>query len=244
MDTTELRRAFNLSESIYERVRQFRELRISRFLNKDTPIPLKDGAKIVLHLIPLESFRSRFTLDFSNLQWYSASFKPLAHQLGGGWSPRHNFVGAFIFWQAMPETMQVSNYVQIYRNGIVEAAVDSIENDSGGKRYLSAWIYEQHIVEGVERFVNGMKGVGITPPIWAFISLIDVKGAKIHQGRYSNVNYFSIDRDILQLPKAVINDLDVNAASLLRPSFDLVWNAAGLPRSANFDEEGNFKPNI
>ena len=36
--------------------------------------------------------------------------------------------------------------------------------------------------------------------------------------------------------------LGLDAAALLRPSFDQVWNACGHDRSLNYDEKGNWNP--
>jgi len=36
-----------------------------------------------------------------------------------------------------------------------------------------------------------------------------------------------IDRDILYLPEALIDDLSVNVLTILRPLFDMIWNRLG-----------------
>src|SRR3972149_8087710 len=51
LDVGELRIAFNLSETTTERIRNFRLDRISKILANETPVPLYDNPKIVLHLI-------------------------------------------------------------------------------------------------------------------------------------------------------------------------------------------------
>jgi hypothetical protein len=49
-----------------------------------------------------------------------------------------------------------------------------------------------------------------------------------------------IDRDTLTLPETVVEDLNSKPENILRPMFDLVWNACGYPRSRNFDADGNW----
>lgn len=56
-----------------------------------------------------------------------------------------------------------------------------------------------------------------------------------------------IDRDILLLPDVIIDDFNSvlgfkEVAKILRPIFDAVWNACGLARSLNYDEQGNWNP--
>ncbi|GAI14569.1 unnamed protein product, partial [marine sediment metagenome] len=48
LDVAELRIAFNLSETITERIRKFREDRIAKIFGNETPIPFYDNPKIVL----------------------------------------------------------------------------------------------------------------------------------------------------------------------------------------------------
>ena len=54
LDVSELRIAFNLSETLAERIRKFREERISKIYANDMPVPFTNNAKIVLHLIPAQ----------------------------------------------------------------------------------------------------------------------------------------------------------------------------------------------
>jgi hypothetical protein len=42
------------------------------------------------------------------------------------------------------------------------------------------------------------------------------------------------------VPEAVLETFDDDLGSILKPLFDVVWNAAGYPASLNFDREGNW----
>lgn len=239
MDTTELRRAFNLSESIYERVRSFRRERVEQIVRGDGPLPLKDGAKLILHLIPLESFRSRTSIDLNDLRMDSRGFPPIGHRRAGGWTPRLNFDGLLIYWDS-EKPGSFNTYVQLYRNGILEAAVDSITDQRDGATYLLTDFYEKSVVNDVPLYLKGLGSLSVRPPILAFLTLTGVKGALIHPRTFSPDFLDLIDRDVLYLPEIVIEDLNQSAAELFRPAFDLVWNASGLPRSLHFDNEGKL----
>ncbi len=71
-----------------------------------------------------------------------------------------------------------------------------------------------------------------------------VKGFKMGvDGIGGMMNGSPIDRDILVLPEFEINELAVSpvlAGTLLKQSFDLIWNACGQAKSINFNEEGEF----
>jgi hypothetical protein len=47
------------------------------------------------------------------------------------------------------------------------------------------------------------------------------------------------DREVLALPDVVL-PADQSAATALRPLFDLVWQSAGLERSFNYNDAGEW----
>ena len=67
LDVSELRIAFNLSEATTERIRRFRESRISKVLSEETPVPMGSSAKIIMHLVPYASFSPAHAFDFSRI---------------------------------------------------------------------------------------------------------------------------------------------------------------------------------
>jgi hypothetical protein len=131
--------------------------------------------------------------------------------------------------------------VQIFRTGIVEAALDSIGHQRDGQTFLSTGFYEKSVVNDVSVYLKGFRSLSIRTPIWAFLTLTGVEGAFIHPGQFYVNVLDPIDRDILHLPEVVIEDLNQSPAELFRPAFDLIWNAAGLPRSLHFDEHGKLR---
>lgn len=240
MDTTELRRAFNLSETVYERVRGFRQERVRAIENGNAPIPLKAGARLVVHLVPLESLRSRVNLELNDVQDFSTRFPPLGHRHTKGWGPRHNFDG-FLVSSKSDTAEGINSYVQIYRNGVIEAALDSIAHEHDGNAFLSAGFYERTLLSDLPKYLEGYRRLLVRTPIWAFLTLMGVKGATIRSGDHFMGSHDPIDRDVLQLPEIVIESFDQSIIDLLRPSFDLIWNAAGYPYSMSFDSQGRFR---
>jgi hypothetical protein len=237
MDTTELRRVFNLSESIYERVRAFRHERVARIIEGNSAIPMRTGAKLILHLIPLESFRSHVALDFRSIEVYSAQFPPIGHRHGGGWTPRLNFDG-LVLYSGSNKPNAFSSYLQIFRNGVVEAVIDGITLDENENSLLRTGFYEPTLISNLTLYLKGLKSVSVQTSIWLYLTLTGVKGAVIIPGNHFLDAPYPIDRDILNLPEIVIEDWDQKAGPLLLPAFDLIWNAAGLPRSLNYGQQG------
>jgi hypothetical protein len=50
-----------------------------------------------------------------------------------------------------------------------------------------------------------------------------------------------IDRDTLMLPEVLIEEYGAEIGKLLRPSFDALWQACGLEKSLNYDDQVNCR---
>jgi hypothetical protein len=51
----------------------------------------------------------------------------------------------------------------------------------------------------------------------------------------------AFDRDPLVIPEIVVEDLSRPASEILRPLFDLLWNAGGWSRSPYYNASGEWK---
>lgn len=240
MDTNELRRAFTLSDSIYEQIRAFRQNRVALIESNETPVPLCKGAKLIAHLIPVASFRSRQAFDVTTMQNSATKFPPLT---ASGWDHRLNLDGHLTYARRQQET-DCWAYTQFFRNGIVECVLSDIEStDAHQGRLLLATRYEYRIALHYQPFktiLTSMREIGIEPPVWFFMSFTGVKGARIQAEGYYRDEFRSIDREVLMLPESEIDDLRVEPVSILKPMFDLVWNASGYTHSFNFDSKGEW----
>jgi hypothetical protein len=49
-----------------------------------------------------------------------------------------------------------------------------------------------------------------------------------------------IEKENLLLPDALIESFDVDLRQALRPLFEMIWNACGLPYSLNYDDQGQW----
>ncbi len=235
MDTSELRRAFTLSETVFEKIRAFREERVAQIVRCETPMPMTPGGKLILHLIPVASFRSRQLFDVRGKIQSSILFPSLGRVDDG----RLNLDG-YVHFCGNRKEGTTRAYTQFIRNGVVEAVMADVVSGEGQGKLLVADYYERTLLQDLGRFLKGFKELGINPPIWGFLTITGVKGARIPTRDYCADNLFVIDRDILTLPEFIIEDLDADPTKLLRPTFDLVWNASGFTGSFNFDKSGKW----
>lgn len=84
--------------------------------------------------------------------------------------------------------------------------------------------------------MNILKGLDVQPPVVVMVTLLGVRGFYI-AGRDGDT-WAAFDRDDLLLPDQLVEDLDADVNSILRPVFDAMWQASGWLRCYSYDEEG------
>jgi hypothetical protein len=239
LDVGELRVAFNLSETIIERIRKFNIERASRILANEAPVPFYNYGKIVLHLIPIISFSPGQSYDIDKIASHLASMPPI---YSGGWNHRYNLDG-FLTHSDDQEGKSYS-YVQLFRNGIIEAVDGSIlEPGAGMVSTIPSGLYEKELINSLAVYLSILKTLNVEPPIFIFLDLLGVKGYSMAvKEKYYFTKSHTIDRDIMLLPEIIVESYEVNAEKVLKPSFDTIWNACGFPRSLNYNDAGEWAP--
>jgi hypothetical protein len=132
------------------------------------------------------------------------------------------------------------SYTQVYRNGVIEI-VDALEL-SGTKKIIPSIDYERDIIRVLPNYLLALKHLGVQLPIAVFLTLIGVKGYSMATSKLFEGESRTIDRDILQLPEALVASYDIKTEVVLRPAFDAIWNSCGFAKSLNYDEKGEWKP--
>ncbi len=233
LDVAELRIAFNLSETITERIRNFRRDRISNIVANETPILLPDTAKIVLHLIPINAFSSAQSLDIDKIASNSEQLHPITSY--GGWNYRYNLDG-FLTHSIYTED-RAHSYVQLYRNGIIEAVEASILRPRGKELLIPSILYEQKLINSFSNYLSVLRTLTVDPPIFVFLTLLGVKGYRMGSSRIDDLDELhAIDRDIILLPEIPVENYQALAEDVLKPCFDSIWNACGFRNSWNYKD--------
>ena len=236
LDVDELRTAFTMSEGIANRIREFRTQRIGRIQDERTPIPLRSRSLMVLHVLPRAAFSTRTAIDMATLEAPTNHVAPLG---ATGWNHRVNLDGFLTF--VMHHARSGIAYTQLFRSGAMESAM-SLKLDRGAA-YLPSVAYERAVIHALQRYMEVADNFGLEPPYYGFLSLLGMMGAKMGMppGVLLHVEEFrhAVNDDTLMLPEVVIEERAVDAAKVLRPVFDTVWNAFGFSRLFNYDEQGN-----
>lgn len=132
------------------------------------------------------------------------------------------------------------SYIQLFRNGILEAVEGLLLQPHNQKLWISSVAFERELISGFYECLSILKTISVELPIFVFLTLIGVKGYSMLYGKHVTRESASIDRDVLFLPEAIVESYNVKAESILKPIFDSVWNACGLPRSLHYDKNGDW----
>jgi Putative DNA-binding domain len=232
MDWHQIRSSFLFSESIAERIRNFRYERVARIGAEDVPAALKGNARAILHIVPISAFEPTSNVDVltlrNNLNW----LRPPGWESSSGWSNRTNFDG-FLRW------IDQTSYVQLFRTGAIEAVEAHLLNWQGG---CVPWpAVEKQIVDLCRDYITTLPQLGIEPPLICALTLLRVKDFRIVRERETGFPIGrGIDRDDLLLPETVADSFPVDVPTLLRPVFDTLWQSAGSDRSQSYDAQGKY----
>jgi Predicted transcriptional regulator containing an HTH domain and an uncharacterized domain shared with the mammalian protein Schlafen len=235
LDVDQLRNLFLSSDDMTEKIRKHVFSRIVEIESNTSFARLEDCGKLAIFIVPANAFSDRNEYEV----YESRSRFPPPHS--SGWNNRINIDGILNWSQGTKD--EARSYVQVYRNGIIEAVNSSLLSRWGTseKLFIPSSAYETTIIDSVKQYLIEMKRMGISVPLFLWISFINIRGyiLGIDRSRYwedSNV----YDRELLLLPELIIDDYEVDIESLLRSSFTLVWNAFGFLKCGNYSEDGQY----
>ncbi|HZQ45908.1 MAG TPA: ATP-binding protein [Verrucomicrobiae bacterium] len=242
VDVGELRALFAQSGEISERLKRFRAERLSQIIAGETPVQLEPEPKMVLHVLPFESFALGPRIDLKAAQVLpNGLLTPLGE---GGYSTRVNIDGLLLYTNGFEKTS--SAYLQLYRKGIIEtvnARVLSAHSRSGvpalrGVKLIPSIAFERYLLTQIPAYLKALHMLGIQPPFAVMLTLLGVKdcwmalNAGIGGGS-------KMDRNDLIIPEILIEKIDCRPMDI-KPLLDAVWNAGGHFESPNFDASGNW----
>ena len=234
LDVDELRTAFTLASTVTERIRAFRADRTINLSNNQTPVPFKPGPKLVLHFIPIEAFAGKTSYDVLPYYTQPARLRPMA---ASSWERRLNLEGLVAFASINPSY----SYTQIYRTGVIEVVQGSLlSRQHQGRLIIPSIAYEKEVLDYLPSCLTVLKDLGVNPPVVLALTLTNTRGLIMAVDSYGMEFGYPIEADTLILPEAMVEDFSTPPGRILKPLFDLVWNASGFPSSKNFDPDGNW----
>ncbi|MBN2207860.1 MAG: ATP-binding protein [Candidatus Coatesbacteria bacterium] len=243
LDVQELRSLFALSETRAEWIRNFRAERLARILGPEPPVALPEGAKLVLHLVPLSAPDPAASYDVTLAHKGRSKLGPIG---SGDWRHRYNFDGCLLFDRPYQGPYSES-YLQFLRNGILEGVTTrGLHLASADGTPVPLFTFENRLLERLPGYLEFMKEVCVELPIAVMISLLGVRGHDVYVDRREDTRSLSeesrrIERNDLIIPETLVESWDTGAETILRPSLDAVWNACGFSRCLLYDKDGKWR---
>jgi len=127
-------------------------------------------------------------------------------------------------------------YTLVFRNGILESVSTFLPLRE--QKVVSAIGYEEDLIKALPDYLKFLTGYGIEPPFYLFVTLVNMKGYLLGG---PNIRSEPLRLNIIQPPEIVLETIDNPPHTILRPAFDMIWNAFGALRSLNYDQSGNWK---
>lgn len=219
----------------------FREERLRRISGGDTPVELDHAPLIVLHVQPC-AFQEEIDLpgavDTGTLM---RNLAPVLSKRAGATAAFQHEPNAEGYIAYAPGSEPVYTYAQIFRDGKIEIVRASYYRE--GLRVINRE-YEGEILDALARALTLQEALGIEPPVSVMLSLLDVAGCSVGTDQQLLPGTHPIRQDNLLPREVLVTSFEPRTqehlAQLMRTTFNQVWNAAGWPKSMNYDEEGKW----
>jgi len=239
LDVNEIRAGFLAAETAYDRLRHLRTERVARALALETPAPLGEGPKLILHAFPIHASEEVWPRVHSMEPFEIAQRLPIIAGTLSTW--RFNLDGFVAHTQRKDTSRQC--YTQLFRDGGMEALSGGVLAKDEARGGFYPWGMEQSVIGALRQYQKFAESLGVTPPLLIGLTLSGVKGWKLLCGPY----YFNdsdavFDRDVVSPPEVMLSDLEAQADVVLRPLFDFIWNGGGWPGSPNYRDARWCKP--
>lgn len=242
LDMGELRSAFAQSETTAQKVIAFRAERLSQIVAGETPIGTVTGICVVVHLVPLNAFDPSVRFDLSHLDFRLSNPQqrgwliPMGMNDEGGFTSVHNYDG-FVSYVPM-------SYTQVFRNGCVEA-VTLYDGARMGQtpRQLNGIHIENTVLNAItEKILPLQHDMNVEMPMLIMLSVLGVRDCIMVRQDNAYISLSTsqpITRDSLIMPDVMLESYTADIPKAMKPTFDVLWNASGWPRSPGYDDSSN-----
>ncbi len=162
LDVHEIRAGFVAAETAYERLRRFRAERVARALSLETPAPIAEGPKLILHALPIGAADEVWERVVRMQEDKIAMALPLVGGTPATW--RFNLDGFVV--HTLRNELSRQCYTQLFRDGGMEVLSGGVivKDDRRGGFY--AWGMEERVISGLAKcgFASGAHTVGPCKP--------------------------------------------------------------------------------
>ncbi|MDP9001205.1 MAG: hypothetical protein M3O46_13975, partial [Myxococcota bacterium] len=208
----------------------FRDERVGRIIADDTPVKLVDTTRLVLHIVPLAAASRGFAIDLRKLK--AGNLRPVYCD---SWASSFNLDGLLVVGD--PNGDMSHTYTQFFRDGSVEVVLTTIADE---KHVYPSTRIEPHMVKTTKGYLPILVDVGAAYPFALTATLLGMKGLGPPPGNWGERTGTLLPRDVVFLPDVVLETDDADFASVLRPTFDALWQSLGHEGSPNYSAKGEW----
>jgi hypothetical protein len=240
MDVTDLRAAFLAHATVGEWIETFRRERLQTIVSGATGIAAIDAPLLIVHLVPIAAIDPANAADLTLARKETTELQPIGVS---SWDYRYNADGFMTFRNEAEGGLR--SYTQVFRSGVIEAVGEAWAEPQFKSLRIAA--VESEVFRVILRSMNVQRRLGVEPPTSVLVTLTNIEGYRFRTEDpfISDFGNRPIDRAPLLLPEILLTDLPSDSdavATLIRPAFDALWQAAGFARSFDYAENGEWKP--
>lgn len=223
------------------------KLRLGDIFFGRTPAKLSLSSFTALHIFPAGAFDETSAYDLETLWEDEALLDELnAWEPATNWRDawrlerRFNSDGMLLFFEKIDYCQQ---YIQFHHSGIIEAVDHELHNWALlHSRVIPAHDWEEGVLSILPPLLKALKRIGGTTPAGICISLRDdLEYASLSYEDIKDMREIAPGRDrlgiregLLTLPFTILSDFEEDLAVLMKPCFDALARAGGLPGSPRY----------
>lgn len=152
-----------------EKIRQFRDNRLGRIAAGDAPALNEEGAKTILHVLPILALEPTANINIEKLE--EANLEPLN---SGSRSSRYNLDGVLIYCPTGKG--KCIFYVQFFRTGAIETVETALLHAYEGRQVISGTVFEHETIKALRSYLAALKKLELAVPAFVMLTLMGVKG--------------------------------------------------------------------
>jgi hypothetical protein len=227
---------------LFDSMLKFHRDRVEQIVNGELRLHenSEDGC-LLLHFLPEEAFSSYRLIDATSLKELGSLIPPLG---GRGAYGKFN-VDGFVNHD---DYDSVDRYSVLYRDGRVEALMPSIRyslnqgNQAEGPYAIRDFSIDEGVLKTTEAYLSVTEKLEISTPVWLFSCIIGCRDVHIcTDPMFRDLSRHRLDRSPCFLPPLRLERSEEKKGKIVRRWSDLFWQAFGMDRSLNFDENGDLR---
>ncbi|MDR6412244.1 UNVERIFIED_ORG: hypothetical protein ABIC62_005680 [Burkholderia sp. 1595] len=237
MDIHGIRHAFAASASLAQQVQAFRDDALARIVRHEGPAPDLALPACICHVVPVAAVTRPEGHDIDALRAAAAPLQTASPGRRALGQPRINLHGVLCIGDRNEDEEQTA-YAQLDRDGCVELVGGALLRRGWAQRNdEELWVvypelYEVPLVRyGLRAIADTLAVLEVPAPAYLLLGWLFAPGTWIgYEVAQHRAAFPSLPTHLTQLtaPPVYLEDFGADPLTVLRPAFDVLWNAVGI----------------